>query len=141
MGTTTFFLRPNDCGKPLHKMTKKELEELNSTTPYSDKPYKGGWLVPLELHNGNVNVLVFWKGRLMKIENAPKTLNKKYYDKYRGKELNEYEWTVLRRYLLAEINYLDKEFKKAQRNNKKNAQKAINGAKGAVKPDNKSRRR
>ena len=22
----------------------------------------GGWLVPLELHNSNVTVLVFWKG-------------------------------------------------------------------------------
>ena len=118
MGTTTFFLRLNDCGKPLHKMNKKELEKLNNTTPYDDKPYKGGWLVPLELHNGNVNVLVFWKGRLMKIENAPKVLNKKYYDKYRGKKLNEYEWTILKRRLLAEIEYLDKEFKRTQRKSK-----------------------
>jgi len=118
MGTTTFFLRLNDCAKPLHKMSKKELAELNSTTPYDDKPYKGGWLVPLELHNGNVNALVFWKGRLMKIEDAPTALNKKYYDKYRGKKLNEFEWTVLRRYLLAEIEQLDQEFKKAQRKSK-----------------------
>ena len=118
MGTTTFFLRLNDCGKPLHKMSKKELEELNNITPYDDKPYKGGWLVPLELHNGNVNVLVFWKGRLMKIEDAPKVLNKKYYDKYRGKTLNKYEWTMLKRYLLAKIEHLDKEFKKARRKNK-----------------------
>ena len=99
-------------------MSKKELAELNSTTPYDDKPYKGGWLVPLELHNGNVNALVFWKGRLMKIENAPNVLNKKYYDTRRGKKLNEFEWTVLRRYLLAEIEQLDKEFKKAQRKSK-----------------------
>lgn len=118
MGTTTFFLRLNDCAKPLHKMSKKELAELNSTTPYDDKPYKGGWLVPLELHNGNTYALVFWKGRLMKIENAPKVLNKKYYDTRRGKKLNEFEWTVLRRYLLAEIGQLDKEFKKAQRKSK-----------------------
>lgn len=83
-----------------------------------DKPYKGGWLVPLELHNGNVNALVFWKGRLMKIKNAPKVLNKKYYDTRRGKKLNEYEWTILKRHLLAEIEYLDKEFKKAQRKSK-----------------------
>ena len=43
MGTTTFFLRLNDCGKPLHKMDKKELEELNNLSPYDDKPYCGGW--------------------------------------------------------------------------------------------------
>lgn len=119
MGTTTFFLRLNDCAKPLHEMSKKELSELNSTTPYDGKPHKGGWLVPLELHNGNVNALVFWKGRLMKIEDAPKVLNNKYYDKRKGKKLNEYEWTVLRRYLLAEIEQLDKEFKKAQRKSKR----------------------
>jgi hypothetical protein len=129
MGTTTFFLRLNDCGKPLHKMSKKELRELNSTTPYDDKPYKDGWLVPLELHNGNVNVLVFWKGRLIKIEVAPKVLNKKYYDKYRGKKCNEYEWTMLKRHLLAEVEHLDKEFKKDQRQNKKNAQKGTDEVK------------
>ena len=127
MGTTTFFLRLNDCGKPLHKMSKKELEELNSVTPYGDKPYKEGWLVPLELHNGNVNVLVFWKGRLMKIEDAPKVLNKKYYDKYRGKKLKEYEWTILKRHLLEEIEYLDKEFKKTQRKNKSKDKRDITG--------------
>ena len=120
MGTTTFFLRLNDCAKPLHKMSKKELAELNGTTPYDDKPYKGGWLVPLELHNGNVNALVFWKGRLMKIEDAPKVLNKKYYSKHRGKEVNECEWTVLKKYIMAEVQRLDKEFKKSVRKKPKN---------------------
>jgi len=118
MGTTTFFLRLNDCAKPLHKMGKKELEKLNNLSPYDDKPYCGGWQVPLELHNGNVYALVFWKGKLMKIEEAPKILNKKYYDKYRGKELKKYEWTILKKYLLAEIEWLDKKFKKTQRKNK-----------------------
>jgi len=33
----------------------------------------------------------------MKLEDAPKVLNKKYYSKYRGKEVNEYEWIVLNR--------------------------------------------
>ena len=131
MGTTTFFLRLNDCGKPLHKMNKKELEELNNLSPYDDRPYKGGWLVPLELHNGNVNALVFWKGRLMKIEDTPKALNKKYYDKYQGKKLKEYEWTILRKYLLAEIDRLDTEFKKAQRKSKAKGDKPdINASKG-----------
>ena len=54
----------------------------------------------------------------MKIEEAPKVLNKKYYDKYQGKKLNEYEWTILKRHLLAEVEHLDKEFKKAQRKSK-----------------------
>ncbi len=118
MGTTTFFLRYNDSGKPLNKMGRKELKTLNNLSPYAESSYYAGWQVPLELHNGNVYLLVFWKGRLMKIEEAPKILNKKYYNKYRGKEVNEYEWTVLKKYMLAEIEKLDKEFKKLLRNNK-----------------------
>ena len=88
MGTTTFFLRHNDLGKPLNKMSKKELEKLNNLSPYDDTPHYAGWRVPLQLHNGNVYVLVFWQGRLMRIEEAPKVLNKKYYSKYRYKEVN-----------------------------------------------------
>ena len=118
MGTTTFFLRHNDLGKPLNKMGKKELEKLNNLSPYDDTPHYAGWRVPLELHNGNVYVLLFWQGRLMKIEEAPKLLNKKYYSKHRYKEVNEYEWTVLKKYMLAEIQRLDKEFKKSLRKNK-----------------------
>jgi hypothetical protein len=130
MGTTTFFLRNNDLGKPLNKMGKKELEKLNNLSPYDDKSYCGGWQAPLELHNGNVYALVFWKGRLMKIEDAPKVLNKKYYSKHLGKEVNEYEWTVLKRYILAEIQRLDKEFKKSLRKNKTCAKGALKGRKG-----------
>jgi hypothetical protein len=125
MGTTTFFLRHNDLGKSLNKMSKKELERLNNLSPYVETPYCAGWQVPLELHNGNVYALVFWKGRLMKIEEAPKVLNKKYYDKYRGKEIKEYEWTILKKYLLAEIERLDKEFKKSLRKNKNGGGKPI----------------
>ena len=54
----------------------------------------------------------------MRIEDAPKILNRKYFSKYRGKEVNEYEWTVFKRYLLSEIQSLDKEFKKSRRRNK-----------------------
>lgn len=115
MGTTTFFLKNNDLGKPLNKMGKIELERLNNLSPHGDKPYCVGWQVPLELHNGNVYALVFWKGKLMRIEEAPKVLNKKYYDKYLGKKMNEYEWTILKKYLLSEIERLDKEFKKSIR--------------------------
>lgn len=119
MGTTTFFLRLNDCAKSLNKMSKDELEKLNSLSPYNDEHDYSGWQVPLELHNGNIYALVFWKGKLMKIDEAYKVLNKKYYDKYRGKELKEYEWTILKKYLFAKIERLDKEFKKRQRKSKK----------------------
>ncbi len=37
MGTTTFFLRYNDSGKPLNKMGKEELEKLNNLSPYAEK--------------------------------------------------------------------------------------------------------
>ena len=117
MGTTTFFLKNNDLGKPLNKMGKEELEKLNNLSPYVETPYYAGWQASLELHNCNVYVLVFWKGRLMKIEEAPKVLSKKYYSKHLGKEVNEYEWTVLKKYMLAEIQRLDKEFKKSLGNN------------------------
>ncbi|TSA52920.1 MAG: hypothetical protein D4R45_06390 [Planctomycetaceae bacterium] len=127
MGTTTFFLRLNDLGKPLNEMGKKELEKLDNLSPYDETPYFNGWSVPLELHNGNVYALVFWKGRLMKIEEAPKVLNKKYYDRYRGKELKKYEWTILKKYLLAQIEHLDKEFKKVQRKNKRKTKGDTNG--------------
>lgn len=72
----------------------------------------------MELHNGNIYLLVFWKGRLMRLEDAPKNLNNKYYDKYRGKTRNEYEWTLLRRLILNEVESLDKEFKKSLRKQK-----------------------
>ena len=128
MGTTTFFLRHNDLGKPLSKMDKKELEKLDSLSPYGEAQHHTGWNVPFELHNGNVYVLVFWKGRLIKIENAPKILNKKYYSKHRGKEVNEYEWTVLKKYMLAEIQRIDKEFKKSLRKNKTCAKGVTKGS-------------
>jgi len=119
MGTTTFFLRHNDLGKPLSKMGKKELEKLDRLSPYGEQQHHAGWSVPFELHNGNTYALVFWKGRLMKIEDAPKLLNKKFYNKFRGKEANEYEWAVLKRVLLAEIDELDKEFKTSIRKKKR----------------------
>ena len=117
MGTTTFYLKHNDLGKPLNAMSKKEIGNLNKISPYSKENYYPGWDVPFELHNGNVYFLVFWKGQLIKLEDAPKKLNKKYRDKYRGKTLNLYEWTILKKTLLEEIKYLDKEFKKNLRKN------------------------
>ena len=83
------------------------------------------------------------RAALMKLEDAPKILNKKYYNKYRGKEVNEYEWTVLKRSLLAEIEELDKEFKRSVRKIKpvpKGARRAIkraqSGAQSRVQSSN-----
>jgi hypothetical protein len=130
MGTTTFFLRHNDLGKPLSKMGKKELKKLDILSPYGERQYHSGWSVPLELHNGNVYALVFWKSRLMKIEDVPNVLNKKYYSKYYGKEVNEYGWTVLKKYIMAEVERLDEEFKKSLRKNKTYAKKVLKRQKG-----------
>ena len=46
MGTTTFFLRHNDLGKPLNKMGKEELEDLNNLSPYAETTHCAGWHVP-----------------------------------------------------------------------------------------------
>ncbi len=112
MGTTTFYLKHNDFGKSLGRMAKKELNKLDQLSPYKEEKRFLGWNTPLELHNGNVNVLVWWEGRLMRLEEAPKELDKKCYDRYKGKTRNEYEWTLLKRFLHYKVNALDKEFKK-----------------------------
>ena len=111
MGTTTFYLRKNDYAKRLYAMTKKELKLLDELSPYGEDPRYMGWEVPFELHNGNVYVLVFWKGRLMKLEKAPESLNKKYYSSYRGKTMKKYEWTLLKKMMMSNLEYLDKKFK------------------------------
>lgn len=115
MGTTTFYLRHNDIGRSLHSMKKSELKQMDKLSPYREDNHFMGWRTPLELHNGNVYVLIWWKGRLMKLEDAPKELTRKYWDKYRGKTHNIYEWTLLRRLLLNQVEWLDKEFKKSIR--------------------------
>lgn len=122
MGTTTFYMRKNDFARSLEGMTKKELAKLSNLSPYREESHYMGWTVPFELHNGNVYVLVFWKGRLMKLEDAPDQLNKKYYSTYSGKTLKEYEWTLLKKMMLSNIEYLDKKFKNdiKRRNRKKN---------------------
>lgn len=115
MGTTTFYLRYNDFGARLRNLKKKDLQRFDKLSPYKEENSAFGWRAPLELHNGNVYVLVFWKGRLMKLEDAPNNLNKKYYNSYKGKTLKEYEWTLLKRLILNEVEHLDKQFKKETR--------------------------
>ncbi|MEK6863906.1 MAG: hypothetical protein AABX27_01325 [Nanoarchaeota archaeon] len=120
MGTTTIFTRLNDLGAKFEHLSKEDLNKLGKLSPFSkEEQFYRGWKAAYELHNGNVYVLVFWKGRLMKLEEAPKILNRKYWDKYRGKTLNEYEWTLLKRLILNEVEYLDKEFRKELRKQKK----------------------
>ncbi len=115
MGTTTFFLRHNDLRRRLSDMTKEELQHMDELSPYKENNSVWEWRAAMELHNGNVHPLIFWKGSLMRLDEAPNRLNKKYYNKYTGKTLKEYEWTVLRRFLLSELHHLDKEFKKMVR--------------------------
>lgn len=115
MGTTTFYLKHNDGSLSLNQMSNEDLEALSKLHPFGDNNGYKGWRVPMELHNGNIYFLVFWKGRLMKLNDAPIILNHKYYDKYNGKVLREYEWTLLRRLILNEVENLDREFKKSLR--------------------------
>lgn len=115
MGTTTIYLKHNDLGSSLNQMSTEDLDKLSRISPYGEDQQYRGWSAPLELHNGNVYPLVFWKGKLMKLKDAPKHLNKKYYDKYRGKTLNVYEWTLLRKLVSSELEHLDKEFKRGLR--------------------------
>jgi len=120
MGTSTIFRRLNDLGGRLASMSKEELEKIDSLSPWKQEIESvRGWNAPLELHNGNAHILVWWYGRLMRIEDAPKQLSRKYYHKYSGKTLNVYEWTVLRKYCQNLLKQLDKEFKRLKRKSKR----------------------
>lgn len=118
MGTTTFYLRHNDMKRKLSSLTKEELGRIDELSPYKND-FAFGWHAPLELHNGNVYALIFWKGWLMKLEQAPKNLTKKCYNRFTGRHTNKYEWTALKNFLIAEINRLDKEFKRSLKNKNK----------------------
>jgi len=118
MGTSTIYKRMNDLGLQFKNMNKQDLKELEKLSPYNEEKDYRGWNTPMELHNGNIYILVFWKGKLMKLEDAPKALNKKYYDKYSGKTLREYEWTLLKKLIMNETGYLDKKFKNEIRKTK-----------------------
>jgi len=51
----------------------------------------------------------------MRLEKAPSNLKRKCYNRFTGKHTNKYEWTALKDFLIAEINSLDKDFKKSLR--------------------------
>lgn len=104
-------------------MTKEELDKLDNLSPYKKDNSAFGWFVPFELHNGNIYPLIFWKGRLIRLDEAPNRLDKKYYNILTGKTTKEYEWTVLKKFLLNEIKRLDKEFKKSLGNKQINKSK------------------
>lgn len=91
MGTTTIFLRLNDLHGELRRMSRDEPKKLDELSPYRTENSCRGWTTPLELHNGNVHILVWWKGKLMRLENAPEELCRKYYDKHTGKTWHVYE--------------------------------------------------
>lgn len=120
MGTTTIFKRWNDLARrELSKMSKKELKDIDKLSPWSrEKEMAHGWSCPMELHNGNINVLIWWHGRLMKLEDAPSELTDKYYNRFRGKRMKEYEWTLLSKYIRNQLDYLDNLFKKIIRKKK-----------------------
>lgn len=118
MGTSTIYIKHNDLGTSLSGMSKEELRKLSKIPHFDKERFYKGWKVSHELHNGNVYLLVFWKGRLMKLDEAIEELTNKYYDKYSGKTRNEYEWTLLRKYILNQIKYLDYEFKKRMKRKK-----------------------
>jgi len=120
MGTTTFFLRHNDMAGEFSKMSKGDLKKLDELKSWGDKNrYYGAWTVPLELHNGNAHILLWWYGRLMRLEEAPKLLTGKYFSRFKGKRINAYEWTVFKQYAIRELNELDKEFKRRIRRSKR----------------------
>lgn len=124
MGTSTLFRRLNDLRTPLAGMSKADLEKLDKMSPWggAEKERVGGWSILMELHNGNFHPLIWWYGRLIHLKDAPKMLTGKYYHKYSGKYSRSSEWTLLRKYLEAELKELDKEylrFKARQYRNKK----------------------
>jgi hypothetical protein len=113
MGTSTIFKRFNDLHLDLARMSKKDLKKIDRLSPWAEeKEYVHGWSAEMELHNGNFYPLIWWYGRLMHLKDAPKLLNKKYYNKYTGKYSRYSEWSLLKSYLEHELEWLDKEYKR-----------------------------
>lgn len=124
MGTSTIFRRLNDLKRPLASMSKEELEKIDKLNPWSPQvDYVGGWDVQMELHNGNFHPLIWWYGGLLHLKDAPRKLDKMPYNRLTGKYTRVSEWTLLKKYLDAELNRLDKEYKKFKRKEYRNKKK------------------
>lgn len=124
MGTSTLFRRYNDFGARLASMTKKELDGLDKLSPWKEeKESVRGWSVLMELHNGNVEPLVWWEGRLFRLRDAPKLLAGKYYNRYTGKYTRESAWTILKGVLRKEIEMFDEKYKRGRRKSRNKKEK------------------
>ncbi len=83
----------------------------------------------MELHNGNPYALVFWYGSLMRLKDfaGSELAQRKFYDKYRGKEKRYTHWAVAKWLFEMEIKEADRLFwkirRKAQRKVKKGVKK------------------
>lgn len=120
LGTSTIFRRMNDIAKRLSDMTKDELQSLDNAKGWKEQTnLPAGWSVPIEVHNRNAHVLVWWYGKLIRLSEAPALLNQKYYSRWAGKRLNEYEWTVLKNACQKKLEELDKQFRKTLRKNRR----------------------
>lgn len=116
MGTSMIFRWYNDLHQNLAGMSKEDLEKIDKLSPWSkEKESVQGWSILMELHNGNIEPLIWWKGRLLRLRDAPSVLTKKYYSKYDGKYLRSSEWTIFKKYLEGQLMQLDKEFKRLKR--------------------------
>lgn len=98
----------------LAEMPREELKKIDEMSPWGEKLEErvGGWSILMELHNGNIHPLIWWYGRLLRLEDAPKMLTGKHYNKYVGKDMRASSWALLRRYLEYELKRLDKEYRR-----------------------------
>jgi len=118
MGTSTIFKRHNDFGSRLAGMSKEELEKLDKVSPWAGEqnlPY--GWTAPLELHNSDIHILLWWKGMLIRLENAPEQeiLHRKFWNRYKGKTENRSEWSIIKIALRYRIEEAERNYRKKHR--------------------------
>ncbi len=118
MGTSMIFRRHNDYGARLADMSKEDLEKLDKASPYSkNQDLPAGWSLPLELHNSDIHILVWWHGMLMRFEKAPEQelLHRKFWNRYRGKIENRSEWTIVLRILRYCLHVAERNYRKKHR--------------------------
>jgi len=120
MGTTTIFQRHNDYGKRLSSMEKEELGAIDSISAYSSEEEKrkllpGGWYCPLEVHNSDIEVLLWYRGRLFRLMDAPENLLDFFYNKWKGKVEKRTKWSVARMLLKIQLAEAERRYEKALR--------------------------